>query len=62
VSLQASAASKNSKFDHLVTVAKNRLISGCRSDLAQPDRDRNFGGLVWISRRSARDILAAVDE
>ena len=62
VSLQAPTAAKNGKFAHLVTLAKDRLISRWRSDLAQPNLDRNFGGRVWISRWSARDILTLVNK
>ena len=62
----AGACSTNrtakTQFAHLVTLAKDRSISRWRSDLAQPNLDRNFGRLVRIARRSARHVLAAVDE
>jgi hypothetical protein len=62
VSQQGPTAAKNSKFAHLVALAKDRSISRWRSDLAQPNLDRNFGGRVGITCRSPRHVLAAVDE
>ena len=49
VSQQGPTAAKNSKFAHLVALAKDRSISRWRSDLAQPNLDRNFGGRVGIT-------------
>ena len=62
VSQQGPTAAKNSKFAHLVALAKDRSISRWRSDLAQPNLDCNFGGRVGLACRSARHVLAAVDE
>jgi len=50
------------KFAHPATLAKDRSIFRWRSDLAQPNLDRNFGRLVRIARRSARHVFPSVDE